>query len=247
MTDLRDQVALIAGASSGIGAATARTLAAAGMKVVVAARRGAELEAVAEEIRAAGGQALAIEMDVTRWEDCRDLVDRTVAEHGRLDALVNSAGIMLMARVEDADPQEWVTMMNTNVLGSMFLAKAALPHLLERQGAVVQLSSAAGRVARVNTSGYCASKYAITAFCEALRQEVGDRGVRVIVLEPGSTNTDLRFAITDEKVLAAVSARGQSIEQLQPEDVANFIAFALAQPARVAMNEVLFRPTQQNW
>jgi clavulanate-9-aldehyde reductase len=247
MTDLRDKVALIAGGSSGIGAATARALAAAGMKVVVAARRGAELEAVAEEIRAAGGQALAIETDVTRWEDCRDLVDRTVAEHGRLDALVNSAGVMLMARVEDAEPQEWVTMMNTNVLGSMFLAKAALPHLLERQGAVVQLSSAAGRVARVNTSGYCASKYAITAFCEALRQEVGDRGVRVIVLEPGSTNTDLRFSITDEKVLAAVSARGQSIEQLQPEDVANFIAFALAQPARVAMNEVLFRPTQQNW
>jgi NADP-dependent 3-hydroxy acid dehydrogenase YdfG len=247
VTQLQGKVALITGGSSGIGAATARALSAAGMTVTIAARRRAELESVADEIRSAGGQVSVIETDVAQWEECRQLVDRVVDEHGGIDAVVNAAGVMLMARVENADPQEWVTMMNTNVLGSMFMAKAALPHLLERQGALVQLSSAAGRVARVNTSGYNASKYAITAFCEALRQEVGDKGVRVIVLEPGSTNTDLRFSITDEEVLAAVSARSQSIEQLEPEDIANFIAFALAQPARVAFNEVLFRPTQQNW
>lgn len=247
MTDLTGKVALIPGGSSGIGAATARTLAAHGMKVVVASRRKDRLDEVVAQITAAGGTASSIVADVTDWDSCQKLVDGAVAQHGGLDALINSAGVMLMARVEDADPREWATMMNTNVLGSMYLVKLALPHLLDRRGSVVQLSSAAGRVARVNTSAYCASKYAITAFCESLRQEVGDRGVRVMVLEPGSTNTDLRFSITDEEVLAAVSARSQSIEQLEPEDVANFIAFALAQPPRVAMHEVLFRPTQQTW
>lgn len=247
MNSIDGKVALIAGGSSGIGAATARVLADQGMKVAIAARRTTELQSVVDTIRSNGGTAIAIEADVTQWASCESAVERTVAEFGGIDSLINSAGVMLMARIEDSDPQDWVTMMDTNVLGSMFLIKLALPHLLASQGAVVQLSSAAGRVARVNTSGYCASKHAITAFCESLRQEVGDRGVRVIVLEPGSTNTDLRFAIKDEKVLAAVSARSGSIEQLQPEDIANFIAFALTQPARVSMNEVLFRPTQQNW
>jgi NADP-dependent 3-hydroxy acid dehydrogenase YdfG len=244
---LEGKVALVTGGSSGIGAATARALAAAGMSVAVAARREAELVAVADEIGAAGGKAIPVVTDVARWDDCRRAVERTVAELGGLDVLVNGAGVMLMAKIENADPQEWVRMMEVNVLGSMFLAKLALPHLLAAQGAVVQLSSAAGRVARVNTSGYCASKYAITAFCESLRQEVGDRGVRVIVLEPGSTNTDLRYSITDKAVLEAVSARSGSIEQLEAEDVADVIVFSLTRHPRVAMNELLFRPTQQNW
>ncbi|GAA1513218.1 SDR family NAD(P)-dependent oxidoreductase [Nocardioides humi] len=246
-TDLAGKVALVTGGSSGIGAATARALAGEGMAVAVAARRDAELDAVVAEIRGQGGRAIAVPTDVARWEDCATAVQRTVDELGGLDVLVNGAGVMLMARIENADPQEWVQMMEVNVLGSMFLAKLALPHLLERQGAVVQLSSAAGRVARVNTSGYCASKYAITAFCESLRQEVGDRGVRVIVLEPGSTNTDLRFSITDEEVLAAVSARSATIEQLEADDIADVVVFSLTRHPRVAMNELLFRPTQQNW
>lgn len=247
METLEGKVALVAGGSSGIGAATARLLAERGMLVAVAARRQAELDRVTQSIKDNGGTAIAIRTDVTSRQDCQRAVDQTVNELGRLDVLVNSAGVMLMAKIKDADPEEWVRMMDVNVLGSMFLIKSALPHLLERKGAVVQMSSAAGRVARPNTSGYCASKYAISAFCESLRQEVGADGVRVIVLEAGSTNTDLRYSITDPAVLEAVSKRSGSIEQMEPEDIAEVIAFSITRHPRVAMNELLFRPTQQNW
>lgn len=245
--NLEGKVALVAGGSSGIGAATARLLAERGMRVAVAARRQAELDRVARSIEDGGGTAVAIRTDVTSRDDCQRAVDQTVERFGQLDVLVNSAGVMLMAKIEDADPQEWVRMMEVNVLGSMFLIKSALPHLLERKGSVVQMSSAAGRVARPNTSGYCASKYAIGAFCDSLRQEVGADGVRVIVLEAGSTNTDLRYSITDAKVLEAVSKRSGSIVQMEPEDIAEVIAFSISVNPRVAMNELLFRPTQQNW
>lgn len=241
------KVALIAGGSSGIGAATARLLAKRGMRVAVAARRQGELDRVAQSINDSGGAAVAIRTDVTSQQDCQQAVDETVDQFGQLDVLVNSAGVMLMAKIANADPQEWVRMMEVNVLGSMFLIKSALPHVLERKGSIVQMSSAAGRVARPNTSGYCASKYAIGAFCESLRQEVGADGVRVIVLEAGSTNTDLRYSITDPKVLEAVSKRSGSIVQMEPEDIAEVIAFSISQHPRVAMNELLFRPTQQNW
>lgn len=245
--DLTGKVALVVGASSGIGAATARCLARHGMAVAVAARDEERLQRVADDMASAGGMAVVVPTDVRRREDCDAAVARTVRELGRLDVLVNSAGVMLMSAVENADPNEWAHMMDVNVLGSMYLARAALPYLLERRGSLVQLSSAAGRVARPNTAAYCASKWAITAFCDALRQEVAGRGTRVIVLEPGSTDTDLRLSITDPAVLAAVTQRAATVDPLRPEDVAEVIAFALAQPARVSMNEVLFRPTLQSW
>jgi NADP-dependent 3-hydroxy acid dehydrogenase YdfG len=244
---LRGKVALVTGASSGIGAATATTLAREGVRVVLAARRKDLLDKLAERIRQDGGEAVPVELDVTDEDSCRQAVQRTVAEFGGLDVLVNCAGLMLLGRVENADTSEWVRMINTNVLGLMFMTHAALPHLLESRGAVVQMSSAAGRTARVNTSVYNASKFAVGAFSDALRQEVGDCGVRVIVMEPGSTNTELRHRMSDQAAKAAVESRIAGITQLEPEDVADAIVYALASPPHVSFNEVLFRPTQQNW
>jgi NADP-dependent 3-hydroxy acid dehydrogenase YdfG len=245
--ELRGKVALVSGASSGIGEATARMLAAEGMSVALAARRTDRLAKIVDEIHYAGGRAVAVELDVTERDSCSAAVQRTVDEFGSLDVLMNSAGVMLLAPVDRADPSEWVTMINTNVLGLMFMTHAALPHLLRSRGTVVQMSSAAGRVARVNTAAYNASKYAVGAFSDALRQEVGDRGVRVVVMEPGSVNTDLRQHVTDEKVKAGIDARIAGITQLEPEDVARAIVYALCQPPHVSMNEVLFRPTEQSW
>jgi clavulanate-9-aldehyde reductase len=244
---LTGKVALVTGASSGIGAATAEALAAEGMHVVVAARRTDLLEDLARRIRDIGGEATPVALDVTDENSCRQAVQRTVEEYGGLDVLMNSAGLMLLGRVENADTSEWVAMINTNVLGLMFMTHAALPHLLESRGAVVHMSSAAGRTARVNTSVYNASKFAVGAFGDALRQEVGDRGVRVIVMEPGSTNTDLRHRMSDQTAKAAVEARIAGITQLEPSDVADAIVYALSTPPHVSFNEVLFRPTQQNW
>lgn len=244
---LSGKVALVTGASSGIGAATAEALGRHGVHVAVAARRTGHLESVAGRIRADGGDALVVTLDVTDERACRDAVRRTVEEYGRLDILVNSAGIMLLGKVENADTSEWVRMINTNVLGLMFMTHAALPHLLESRGAVVQMSSAAGRTARVNTSAYNASKFAVGAFSDALRQEVSGRGVRVIVMEPGSVNTGLRHHVTDPDAKAAVEARIATIKQLEPSDVADAIVFALSAPEHVSFNEVLFRPTQQYW
>lgn len=244
---LPGKVALVTGGSSGIGAATARAFAAQGAAVVIAARHAEGVSRIVDEITAQGGTVLGVPTDVSSWEACEAAVAATVDRFGHLDLLVNAAGVMFMAPVERADPGEWVTMMQTNVLGSMFMVKLAIPHLLRTRGTIVQLSSAAGRVARVNTSGYCASKWAVGAFCEAVRQEVGDRGVRVVVVEAGSTNTQLRFSITDQAVLDAVSKRSAGIEQLEPEDVADVIVYSVTAPARLAMNELLFRPTEQTW
>jgi NADP-dependent 3-hydroxy acid dehydrogenase YdfG len=244
---LAGKVALVTGASSGIGAATAEALAAQGVRVVVAARRVDRLEEVAGRIRNSGGEATPVALDVTDESSCRQAVHVAVDTYGGLDILVNCAGLMLLGRVENADTAEWVAMINTNVLGLMFMTHAALPHLLESRGTVVQMSSAAGRTPRPNTSVYNASKFAVGAFGDALRQEVGDRGVRVIVMEPGSTNTDLRHRMSDQTAKAAVEARIAGITQLEPTDVADAIVYALAAPPHVSFNEVLFRPTQQNW
>lgn len=247
MSRLCGKVALVAGASSGIGAATAVALGREGARVALAARRKERLEELAERIRADGGEAIVLPLDVTDEDDCRAAVGRTVEEYGGLDILVNSAGLMLLGKVENADTSEWVRMINTNVLGLMFMTHAALPHLLASRGAVVQMSSAAGRTARPNTAAYNASKFAVGAFSDALRQEVSDRGVRVIVMEPGSVNTDLRHHVTDAAAKAAVEARIATITPLEPSDVADAIVYALATPAHVSFNEVLFRPTQQHW
>ncbi|MGP3919799.1 SDR family NAD(P)-dependent oxidoreductase [Nonomuraea sp. 10N515B] len=239
---LAGKVALVTGASSGIGEATALALSAEGALVAVGARRADRLDAL---VHKAAGEMLALELDVTDQESVRAAVAKTVERFGALDILVNNAGVMLAGPIGGADTTEWTRMVETNLLGSMYTVHAALPHLLERKGAVVQVSSTSGRVASAASGVYAATKFGITAFSEALRQEVTAQGVRVVVVEPGFVATELADHITDPTMRAAAQQMATSMRTLQPEDIANAVVYAVTQPQHVAVNEILIRPTDQ--
>lgn len=244
---LTGKVALVTGASSGIGRATALALAGQGADVAIAARRLDRLTALRDELTALGVRACPVQLDVADEANCRQAVDQTVAELGGLDILVNNAGVMLLGQIEGADTEDWRRMVNTNVLGLMYMTHAGLPHLLARSGVVVQMSSTAGRTARAGTGAYNASKWAVNGFSEALRQEVHDRGVRVVVIEPGIVRTELREHITQPAAKERIESMANAIRQLEPEDVAAAVVYVVTQPGHVAVNEVLVRPTDQQW
>lgn len=241
-TTLDGKVVLVTGASSGIGRATALALAEAGARVAVGARRADRLKSLAQD---APGEMLVLELDVTDRESVQDAVTATVEHFGALDALVNNAGVMLSGPILNADTAEWTRMIDTNLLGSMYTAHAALPHLLESKGAVVQVSSTSGRTASAGGGVYAATKFGITAFSEALRQEVTAQGVRVVVIEPGMVATELATHITDPAMQALARNYADSMRTLQPEDIAGAVLYALTQPEHVAVNEILIRPTDQ--
>ncbi|MBB5956461.1 NADP-dependent 3-hydroxy acid dehydrogenase YdfG [Saccharothrix tamanrassetensis] len=245
--NLQGKVALVTGASSGIGEATAVALGRAGASVVVAARRVERLTALEERLAGEGVKVSALALDVTDEAACRAAVERAVEVFGGLDVLVNNAGVMLLGNIEGADTTDWTRMVSTNLLGVMFLTHAALPHLLDRRGAVVQVSSTAGRVVRAGTGVYNATKAGLNAFSESLRQEVTERGVRVVVVEPGVVETELREHITDAAARASIDQRISGLRQLKPEDVADAVLYAVAQPEHVAVNEIMVRPTDQVW
>ncbi len=247
---LAGTVALVTGASSGIGAATALALADEGAAVALVARRLDKLEALAENIRG-GGPALVIEADVTDPDQARGAVERAVQELGRLDTLVNNAGVMLLGPILGAPIEEWQRMVNLNVLGLLYCTHAALPHLLAaaEEGPrsvadVVNVSSTAGRNARLNSGVYNATKFGVGAFSESLRQEVTTRHVRVTIIEPGATATELAFQNRPE-ILEEMAKTFGGIEVMQAEDIANSIRYAVTQPRHVSVNEILIRPTEQ--
>jgi clavulanate-9-aldehyde reductase len=242
---LTDKVALVTGASSGIGRATALALAAAGASVAVGARRLDRLTELEKQIRAHDVDALTLELDVTHEAAVSAAVASTVEGLGGLDIVVNNAGVMLLGQIEGADTEDWRRMIETNVLGLMYVSHAVLPHLLERQGTLVQVSSTAGRLARSGSGVYNASKWAVNAFSESLRQEVTARGVRVVVIEPGIVETELRNHITQVAAKQRINAAASAIRQLQASDIADAILYAVTAPAHVAVNEVLIRPTDQ--
>ncbi|MEV4516375.1 SDR family NAD(P)-dependent oxidoreductase [Dactylosporangium sp. NPDC049525] len=251
MGTLTGTVALVTGASSGIGEAAALTLASRGASVALAARRADRLKALADRIRGEGGVALVVESDVTDQEDAVAAVQRTVDELGRLDTLVNNAGVMLLGPVVDAPVKEWQTMVSVNVLGLLYCAHAALPHLLaaaadgpRRVADMVNVSSVAGRVARNGSGVYNATKHAVGAFSEALRQEVTGRYVRVSLVEPGAVETELAGHNRPE-ILEGIKQRFADVERLQADDIADTIAYIVTRPRHVAVNELLVRPTQQ--
>jgi NADP-dependent 3-hydroxy acid dehydrogenase YdfG len=246
---LQGTVALVTGASSGIGAATASALAAQGASVAVAARRRDRLEAVAGAIRDQGGTALVLECDVTDEQEATGAVDRTVSELGRLDTLINNAGVMLLGPVVGAPVREWQRMVDLNVLGLLYCAHAALPHLLRaaeggpRQVAdMVNISSVAGRAARNGNGVYSLTKHGVGAFSESLRQEVTKRYVRVSLVEPGATATELASHNRPEVLEAIRNQIGQTIEA---EEIADAITYIVTRPRHVAVNEMLIRPTEQ--
>ncbi|MDX8515021.1 SDR family NAD(P)-dependent oxidoreductase [Mesorhizobium captivum] len=242
---LAGKVALVTGASSGIGEATAAALAAAGAKVAVAARRIDRLATLSSRIEKAGGTAFAIEADIAKGGDVAAMVDKAASEWGRLDILVNNAGVMLLAPAAEADPDDWRRMIEINLVGLMATTKAALPHLKASKGHVVNVSSVAGRVANPGASGYAATKFGVVAFSESLRREVYADKVRVTVIEPGLVRTELGDHITNEEFKAGLEHRLATMEALTAEDIANAILYAVSQPPRVNINEILIRPTDQ--
>lgn len=246
-TVLDGKVALVTGASSGIGRAVALALAGRGVGVAVGARRTDRLAGLHAELTASGARSLSLDLDVTDEHSCRAAVDRTVAAFGGLDIVVNSAGVMLLGSIVGADTEDWRRMINTNVLGLMYVTHAALPHLLDGGGDLVQISSVAGRVARRGSGAYNASKWAVNAFSEALRQEVTDRGVRVTMIEPGAVDTELRTHITQDDFRVRSQEQAAGIRQLQPEDIAHVVLDVVTRPPHMSVNEVLVRPTDQNW
>ncbi len=250
-TPLEGTVALITGASSGIGEATARALAAQGAKVAVAARRLERLERLAAEIGGQGHTALAIESDLADQAQAIAAVDRTVDELGRLDIVVNNAGVMLLGPIENAPTEEWDRMIDLNLKGLINTTHAALPHLLtaaedSARGCadVVNISSVAGRVARAGSGVYNLTKHGVGAFSESFRQEFADRKVRTIVIEPGAVETELTDHLRDG-VKEQVRGRFADMEILQADDVADAIAYAVTRPSHVSLNEILIRPTEQ--
>ena len=242
---LAGKVALVTGASSGIGEATAAALAAAGAKVAIAARRADRLEALAARIETAGGMALRIEADVTSNDDVTAMIGKVVAEWERLDILVNNAGVMLLSPAAEATLDDWRQMVELNLLALMGVTKAALPHLRAAKGHIVNVSSVAGRVANPGASGYAATKFGVVGFSESLRREVYADKVRVTVIEPGLVRTELGDHITNAASKAGLDQRLATMEALTAEDIAASILYAVSQPARVNVNEIVIRPTDQ--
>ncbi|MEU2678192.1 SDR family oxidoreductase [Streptomyces sp. NPDC007107] len=244
-SSLEGHVALVTGAGSGIGRATARALAEAGASVAVAGRRVGRLEELRDELEAEGRTVLVLELDVTDEQAVAAAVRSTTEQLGRLDILVNNAGLMLLGPVENADTTDWTRMMDTNVMGLMYMTHAALPELIRNQGTVVQISSVAARVVGRGSAVYNAAKFAVNGFSEGLRQEVTERGVRVVVIEPGTVETELREHITHAPSKAAITERVAKIRQLQSEDIAAAVLYAVTAPPHATANEILIRPTDQ--
>lgn len=249
-TGLDGNVVLISGASSGIGTAAARRLADEGAKVALVARRADKLGELAEQLRSRGHDALVIAADLADAANGQMAVDRTVEEFGRLDTLVNAAGVMLNGASEESPLDEWDRMVDINLRGLMYVTKAALPHLLAAAqnsprsvADVVNISSVAGRVAAPTVAIYNATKFAVTGATEAWRQEFTKRNVRFSVIEPGRTRTELfdQKGNSDSDFEAAFG----TVEQLHAEDIAEAIAYIVTQPRRVAVNEIVIRPTDQ--
>ncbi|GAA4750008.1 SDR family oxidoreductase [Modestobacter marinus] len=243
---LQGRVALVTGASSGIGEATAVALAEAGAAVAIGARRKDRLDALAAKLRDGGARVLQLDLDVTDEQACTAAVTRTREELGGLDVLVNNAGVMLLGTIVGADPEDWRRMVQTNVMGVMYMTHAAIEGMVEQgSGDVVNMSSVAGRTARKGAGVYNASKWAVNAFSESLRQEVTGRGVRISLVEPGAVATELTDHITQPEAKRASQEMAAGMTRLQAEDIARAVLYVVSQPQHVAVNEVLVRPTDQ--
>lgn len=254
MGKLEGKVAIVTGASSGIGEATVLALAAEGAKVAAVARRADRLQSLGERLQssAGGGTAvavdnfLAITADVTREEDCERMVRETEQRWGSVDILVNNAGVMLLGPIVGADTEDWRRMVNTNVMGLLYATHKVLPGMRERQsGHIVNISSTAGRIATLNAGVYNLTKWGVNGFSESLRQEVYKDKIRVTIIEPGVVRTELREHITVPSVKEDIENWALSMEQLESEDIADGILYAVTQHPRVNVNEILIRPTEQ--
>ncbi len=243
--DLTGKVVAVTGASSGIGEATALACSRSGASVALAARRVDRIDELARQISSEGGRAIAVPTDVGREDQAGAFIERCNAELGRIDVLINNAGVMLLGPVENAPTEEWRRMIEANVFGVLYCTHAALP-LMRAQGSghIVNVSSVAGRFARPGSAVYNLTKFGVGAFSEALRQEVVPAGIRVTLIEPGAVATELveRNRPEVQQMIAGVLAGAQSLEA---SDIADGILYAIGAPENVAVNELLIRPAGQ--
>ena len=243
LRDIAGQVVAITGASSGIGEATALAAARAGAAVALGARRTARIEALAERINNEGGRAIAVAVDVTDADQAQAFVEETRARLGRIDVLVNNAGMMLLGPVEGADREGWRQMIDVNLLGVLYATHAVLPHMREAgSGHIVNLSSLAGRSPSAGYGVYSLTKAGVAAFSEALRQETLGGNIRVTIVEPGAVDTEL-LSHNTEAVQQETNDSLDGVALLQSEDIADAIVNAIQQPNHVSINEVLVRPS----
>ncbi len=244
MTDnIKGKTVVITGASSGLGEATARHLAEAGAKVVLGARRIDRLKALAAEIGLVEGSA--IETDVTQADQVKHLVDQAVRLHGRIDVIVNNAGLMPHSPLDRGKIDDWDRMIDVNLRGVLYGIAAALPHMKEQKsGHIINVSSVAGHKVRPGSAVYAATKTAVRVISEGLRQEVKPYNIRTTIVSPGAVESELPQSITEADVAAGIADFYERYA-LPAESFARVVAFAIAQPEDVDINEILFRPTAQ--
>jgi len=243
---IKDKVAIITGASSGIGYATALALSKAGAKVAIGARRIDRLEELAKKISADGGEVFYQKLDVTQRSECENFAKAVLEKWGSIDILVNNAGLMPLSLFKNLKVDEWDRMIDVNIKGVLYCTGSVILHMKEKKsGHIVNLSSVAGRTVFPTGTVYCATKHAIAAFSEGLRQEFSARSnIRVTSIEPGVVATELTDTITDESLQGFIE-NAKKMQALHSEDIANAILYAVESPSHVNVNEVLIRPTTQ--
>jgi len=242
---IQGKVVVITGASSGLGEAAARLLSAQGASIVLGARRKDRIEALAAELAGKGGKAIALTTDVTSREQVRALVDAAVQTYGRIDVMINNAGLMPQSLLERLKVDEWERMIDVNIKGVLYGIAAALPHMQrQKAGHFVNVSSVAGHRVGPGTAVYAATKHAVLALSEGLRQEVKPYNIRTTVISPGAVATELPGTITDAAVGERIKTFYAQVA-IPADSFARAVAFAIAQPEDVDINEILFRPTRQ--
>ena len=250
---LAGTVALVTGASSGIGAATARCLAAEGAAIALVARRADRLQDLKADIETAGGTALVVPADVADADEVAAAVANTIGDLGRLDTLVNNAGLLRMGNAADARLEDWDDLISVNVQGVLYTTRAALPHLIAAAADsprgvadVVMISSTGGRVARPGTAVYSLTKFGVNAFSEGIRQELIEKRVRVGIVEPGTVQTEITEHLPPQAMKAQKKLTAGMVK-LRPEDIADAVVYMVTRDRRVAINEMLVRSAEQTW
>jgi NADP-dependent 3-hydroxy acid dehydrogenase YdfG len=241
------KVVVITGASSGLGEATARLLSAQGAAVVLGARRVDRIQSLANELTASGGKALAVETDVTQRDQVQRLVDAAVETYGRIDVIINNAGLMPQSMLERLKVDEWDRMIDVNIKGVLYGIAAALPHMQrQKSGQIINVSSVAGHKVGPGGAVYSATKHAVRALSEGLRQEVKPYNIRTTVISPGAVATELPNTVTDAVVAERINKLYEEVA-IPADSFARAVAFAMSQPEDVDINEILFRPTRQEY
>lgn len=248
MSDVKDKVVILTGASSGIGEATATHLADHGAKLVLAARRDERLKEIKKSIEKNGGEAAYKVTDVASREEMEQLGQFALSQYGKIDVMINNAGLMPLSFLEERKIDEWDTMIDVNIKGVLYGIASVLPHMRERnQGHIINVSSVAGHKVNPRSAVYSGTKYAVRAISEGLRQEEveAESNIRSTIISPGMVATELADHISDQNVKESLKESYRSGKAIQPEDIARSIRFAIEQPEEVSLNEIVVRPSSQ--